>query len=130
LKIRLTKYRLQSIPKLLVNNKHRLVEAMAVLPALPNNPVAALHSDVIGKFASDLRKELVMRSPTYAELAELQKQLMKDLCRCLPAVSPLFKKDESKMNLLKTEMGRPMCNGMASGQEKFWIDDILSLRDE
>ena len=27
-------------------------------------------------------------------------------------------------------MGRPMCNGMASGQEKFWIDDILKLRDE
>jgi hypothetical protein len=103
---------------------------VSLLPALPENPIAALHDDVIGQFASKLRKELAIRSETYNKLAELQKKLMKDLCRCLPAVIPLFKKDESKIGSLRTEMGRPMCNGMASGQEKFWIDDILKLRDE
>jgi hypothetical protein len=103
---------------------------VSLLPPIPENPIAALHDDIIGQFAIKLRKELVIRSDTYNQLANLQKQLMKDLCRCLPAVIPLFKKDESKIGSLRTEMGRPMCNGMASGQEKFWIDDILKLRDE
>jgi hypothetical protein len=103
---------------------------VSLLPPIPDNPIAALHDDIIGQFATKLRKELVIRSDTYNKLAELQKKLMKDLCRCLPAVIPLFKKDEAKMGLLRTEMGRPMCNGMARGQQKFWIDDILKLRDE
>jgi hypothetical protein len=122
--------RLQSIPTLLGKNRKRLADSQATLPPLPENPIAALHDEVIGQFAYKLRKELVVRSDTYNQLADLQKKLMKDLCRCLPAVIPLFKKDESKMGALRTEMGRPMCNGMASGQEKFWIDDILKLRDE
>jgi len=103
---------------------------VSLLPVLPENPVSALHDDIISQFASNLREELVIRSKTYNQLADLQKKLMKDLCRCLPAVMPLFKKDENKMGSLRTEMGRPMCNGSASGQEKFWIDDILKLRDE
>jgi hypothetical protein len=122
--------RLRSIPTFLGKNKKRLAECRATLPSLPENPVSALHDEVIGQFANKRRKELVVRSDTYNQLANLQKQLMKDLCRCLPAVIPLFKKDESKIGSLRTEMGRPMCNGMASGQEKFWIDDILKLRDE
>ena len=103
---------------------------VSLLPTLPENPIAALHDDIISQFASKLRKELVVRSTTYNQLADLQKKLMKDLCRCLPAVIPLFKKDESKISALRTEMGRPMCNGMASGQERFWIDDILTLREQ
>jgi len=103
---------------------------VSLLPTLPENPIGALHDDIISQFATKLRKELVVRSETYNKLADLQKKLMKDLCRCLPAVIPLFKKDEAKIGSLRTEMGRPMCNGMASGQEKFWIDDILKLRDE
>ena len=103
---------------------------LSLLPTLPENPIVALHDDIISQFSTKLRKELVIRSDTYNKLADLQKKLMKDLCRCLPAVIPLFKKDEAKIGSLRTEMGRPMCNGMASGQEKFWIDAILKLRDE
>ena len=123
-------FRLQSIPALLSKKKSINGGEVSLLPILPENPVAALHDNVIGQFASKLRRELVVRSDTYNQLADLQKKLMKDLCRCLPAVIPLFKKDESKISALRTEMGRPMCHGMASGQERFWIDDILKLRDE
>jgi hypothetical protein len=60
----------------------------------------------------------------------MQKKLVKDLCSRLPAVIPLFKKDESKQTLLRTEMGRPMCDGVTSEQSKLWIDDIIRLRNE
>lgn len=122
--------RLKSIPALLGKKKKLVAESAANLPTLPENPISALHDEVIGQFATQLRKELVIRSETYTELAGLQKKLMKDLCRCLPAVIPLYKKDECKIGSLRTEMGRPMCTGMASGQDKFWIDDVLKLRDE
>ena len=123
-------FRLLSIPALLRKKISMNAEEVSLLPILPENPIAALHDEIIGQFASKLQRKLAGRSVTYNQLADLQKKLMKDLCKCLPAVIPLFKKDESKVGLLRTEMGRPMCNGMASGQERFWIDDILKLRDE
>jgi hypothetical protein len=122
--------RLHSIPALLGKNRKRLAESQADLPALPENPISALHDDIIGRFAANLRKELIVRSDTHTKLAELQKTLIKDLCSCLPAFIPLFKKDEARQGLLRTEMGRPMCNGVASEQNKLWIDDIIKLREE
>ena len=113
-----------------MRNKKRLAESQAILPSLPDNPITALHNLVIGGFAAQLRKELVIRSDTHTELAELQKKLIKDLCSCLPAVIPLFKKGESKQSALRTEMGRPMCSGVASQQNKLWIDDMIKLREE
>ena len=122
--------RLKTIPNLLGKKRQVVAESTSLLPPLPENAITALHDEVIGPFAFKLRKELVVRGETHTDLAKLQKTLIEDLCSCLPAVIPLFKKDESKQTLLRTEMGRPMCEGVTSGQSKLWIDDIIRLRNE
>lgn len=56
--------RLQSIPALLQQKKSINAGEVSLLPTLPDNPIAALHDDIIGQFAFKLRKELVVRSET------------------------------------------------------------------
>ena len=115
---------------LLQTKRETLVSNTALLPPLPDNPITALHDDVIGQFAKQLRQELAIRGETCAKLAALQQSLMKGLCKALPAVIPLFEKDKGKRNSLKTGMGRPMCDGLTNGQTELWIDDVIKLREE
>lgn len=52
---------------------------------------------------------------------------MKSLCKALPAKIPLFEKDNAQRGLLRTGMGRPMCDGITSGQTEPWIDGVTSF---
>jgi hypothetical protein len=122
--------RLRTIPTLVRDKKRSTAELKSLLPLLPEDPISALHHDVIHQFASHLRQDLTnySSSSTFTELAELQKKLIQDFCQTLPAGIPLFRKDKERITSLSTEQGRPM--SQIDEENSLWVDDIIKLRNE
>lgn len=102
---------------------------IAELPSLPNDHIAALHTDVIRVFASKLRHDLTTRGPAYHRVVDLQSSLLKDLGRSIPLMIPLFRKDEASCPELRQESGRSMTI-VNEDQSRVWIDDLLEIREQ
>jgi hypothetical protein len=117
------------VPKLLQEKRHSTAIAKSSLPSLPEDPVAAVHQDVIRQFGETLKYELSIRGPACTALAEAQKCLFKNLNLAVLAVMPLFKKNEAKQSSLTTTFACPMSGITTSDQRKIWIDDLITMRD-
>jgi hypothetical protein len=119
---------LQTVPVVIRKKKQATLAAKALLPTLPEDPIASLHHNVIREFDAELRDDLLIRGAPALELATLQQSLIRDLCFSLPALIPLFKKDGPSLGSLRTELGKPM--GTISNAKKMWMEDVLQLRKE
>lgn len=121
--------RLQGVPAVLQGQQEANRQALALLPHLPEQPVASLHTDVIARLAEELRHEINGTGKTCGDLVDLQKRLTQDMFAAMPLVIPLLKKDEASLAGLKDDIGDAWL-AVKEQRTKVWIDDVLQARNE
>lgn len=120
--------RLLDVPRLIQTKRQAVNSAISELPIIPDDHVAALHTEVVRSMARDLTREISGLGQTHKTLVNRQTKLMEDLSTALPLVVQLFKKDEEHQRELKTSDGQLMSN--VDERTKLWIDDLIERREE
>jgi hypothetical protein len=120
--------RLADIPNQLQSKQSITNALIASLPSLPDNHIAALHTDIIKVFASNLHRQVTAEGPTYHRVVSLQSGLIKSMGRAIPLMIPLFKKDAKSLPELHREGGQ-MVLDEGGEQARIWIDDLLQDRE-